>query len=64
MQTKKMSSGRAATQDHAGTKVSRVHKRMSENLQVVEKKVADLIMSSARKHKLGRYYQFFFLKTS
>lgn len=59
MQTKKKSSGRGAARDHAGIKVSRAQKKISENAQVVEKKVADLITSSTRKQRLGRLMHWF-----
>ncbi|KAF3431050.1 hypothetical protein FNV43_RR25780 [Rhamnella rubrinervis] len=53
MQTKKKSSGRSAARDQAAIKVSRAQKKISENGQVVEKKVTDLITSSTRKQKLA-----------
>ncbi|XP_015869526.1 uncharacterized protein LOC107406835 isoform X1 [Ziziphus jujuba] len=53
MQTKKKSSGRAAARDHAGMKVSRAQRKTPENVQVVEKKVTELITSSTRKQKLA-----------
>lgn len=59
MQTKKKSSGRAATRDRAGMKVSRAQKKTPENEQVVEKKVTDLITSSTRKQRLGRQTYWF-----
>lgn len=59
MQTKKKSSGRSAARDHAGIKVSRAQKKISENVQVVEKKVTDLITSSTRKQRLGRLTYWF-----
>ncbi|ONI30004.1 hypothetical protein PRUPE_1G226400 [Prunus persica] len=53
MQTKKKSSGRTAAREHASPKVTRAQKKAYENVQLVEKKVADLITSSARKQRVG-----------
>ncbi|CAN6676384.1 unnamed protein product [Malus baccata var. baccata] len=53
MQTKKRSSGRTAAREHASPKVTRAQKKAYESVQVVEKKVADLITSSARKQRIG-----------
>lgn len=52
MQTKKKVSLRNA-REHANPRVSRLQKKASENMQVSEKKVAELITSSARKQKCG-----------
>ncbi|KAM1171055.1 hypothetical protein ACFX15_020893 [Malus domestica] len=52
MQTKKRSSGRTAAREHASPKVTRAQKKAYESVQVVEKKVADLITSSARKQRI------------
>jgi len=51
MQTKKKASRRNGSQECTSPKVSRAQKKASDNSQVVEKKVADLITSSARKIK-------------
>ncbi|XP_050118690.1 uncharacterized protein LOC126596219 isoform X2 [Malus sylvestris] len=53
MQTKKRSSGRTAAREHACPKVTRAQKKAYESVQVMEKKVADLITSSARKQRIG-----------
>lgn len=53
MQTKKKSTGRAAGRENAGTRVSRAQKKISANGQDPEKKVTDLITSSARKQSLA-----------
>ncbi|CAL2230733.1 unnamed protein product [Prunus armeniaca] len=53
MQTKKKSSGRTAARDHASPRVTRAQKKAYENVQLVEKKVADLITSSTRKQRVG-----------
>ncbi|KAL5717585.1 hypothetical protein ACHQM5_010567 [Ranunculus cassubicifolius] len=52
MQTKKRVPAKT-TRDNATTRVSRASKKMSDGVQVPEKKVADLITSSARKQKCG-----------
>ncbi|PIA51140.1 hypothetical protein AQUCO_01100167v1 [Aquilegia coerulea] len=52
MQTKKKLPARNA-RGLASPRVSRAQKKASENLQVPEKKVAELITSSPRKHKCG-----------
>lgn len=51
MQTKKKASRRNGSRECTSPKVSRAQKKASDNSQVVEKKVADLITSSARKIK-------------
>ncbi|XP_057431034.1 uncharacterized protein LOC130723907 isoform X2 [Lotus japonicus] len=51
MQTKKKASRRNASKECGSVRVSRAQKNLSENGQVVEKKVANLITSSARKNK-------------
>ncbi|KAK7311989.1 hypothetical protein RJT34_10507 [Clitoria ternatea] len=51
MQTKKKTSRRNASQERGSPRVSRAQRKASENGRVVEKKVADLITSSARKNK-------------
>ncbi|KAL2332665.1 hypothetical protein Fmac_013878 [Flemingia macrophylla] len=51
MQTKKKSSRRNASQECGSPRVARSHKKASENGRAVEKKVTDLITSSARKSK-------------
>ncbi|XP_004502294.1 uncharacterized protein [Cicer arietinum] len=51
MQTKKKASRRNASRECNPPRVSRTQRNASENGQVVEKKVADLITSSARKIK-------------
>ncbi|XP_057949579.1 uncharacterized protein LOC131144750 [Malania oleifera] len=51
MQTKKRVSGRNSSRDHASPRVSRSQRKVSEIVQVAEKKVADIITSSARKQK-------------
>ncbi|KAK6922405.1 FCP1 homology domain [Dillenia turbinata] len=51
MQTRKRISGRSSSRDHASPRVSRYQKKVSENLQAAERKVTELITSSARKQK-------------
>ncbi|XP_044490652.1 CTD small phosphatase-like protein 2 [Mangifera indica] len=51
MQTKKKVYGRKASQEHASPRVLRAPKKVSENVQVAEKKVTELITSSIRKQK-------------
>ncbi|KAJ0096130.1 hypothetical protein Patl1_16937 [Pistacia atlantica] len=51
MQTKKKVYGRKASQEHASPRVLRTPKKVSENVQVAEKKVTELITSSIRKQK-------------
>ncbi|KAG6781436.1 hypothetical protein POTOM_014340 [Populus tomentosa] len=51
MQTKKRISGRNAPREPASPRISRAQKKLLENLQVAEKKVSELITSSARKQK-------------
>lgn len=51
MQTKKRISGRNAAREQG--RVSRSQKKVSENVQTDEKKVAELITSSARKPRHG-----------
>lgn len=51
MQTKKRASRRNASQECGSPKVSRAQRKASENGQAVQKKVTDLITSSARKNK-------------
>lgn len=51
MQTKKKASRRNGSRECNSPKVSRAQKKASDHSQVVEKKVADLITSSARKIK-------------
>lgn len=51
MQTKKKASRRNASQECGSPKVSRAQRKASENGQAVQKKVTDLITSSARKNK-------------
>ncbi|XP_061982340.1 uncharacterized protein LOC133702131 isoform X2 [Populus nigra] len=53
MQTKKRISGRNAPREPASPRISRAQKKLMENLQVAEKKVSELITSSARKQKCG-----------
>ncbi|KAI5595695.1 hypothetical protein BDE02_03G157700 [Populus trichocarpa] len=53
MQTKKRISGRNAPREPASPRISRAQKKLLENLQVAEKKVSELITSSARKQKCG-----------
>lgn len=53
MQTKKRVSGRNASREPASTRVSRSQKKLSENAQVSEKKVTELITSSARKQRVA-----------
>lgn len=52
MQTKKKVYGRNASREPT-SRVSRSSKKVSENTQVAEKKVTELITSSARKKKSG-----------
>jgi len=51
MQAKKKSSRRNASQERGSHKVSRSQRKVSENGRSAEKKVTDLITSSARKNK-------------
>lgn len=51
MQTKKKASRRNASQECGSPKVSRAQRKASENGRAVQKKVTDLITSSARKNK-------------
>ncbi|KAJ7957565.1 CTD small phosphatase-like protein 2 [Quillaja saponaria] len=51
MQTKKKASRKNSVQELASPRVLRSQRKVSENGQVLEKKVTDLIMSSARKNK-------------
>ncbi|KAH1226896.1 CTD small phosphatase-like protein 2 [Glycine max] len=51
MQTKKKTSRRNASQERGSPKVSRAQRKVSQNGQAAEKKVTDLITSSARKNK-------------
>ncbi|KAJ4710848.1 CTD small phosphatase-like protein 2 [Melia azedarach] len=51
MQTKKKVNGRNASREHASPRVTRAAKKVSENGQVAEKKVTELIASSVRKQK-------------
>ncbi|KAL4385573.1 hypothetical protein GQ457_15G003760 [Hibiscus cannabinus] len=51
MQTKKKFSGRIASKEHASPKASRPQKKASEKEQGLERKVTELITSSARKQK-------------
>lgn len=60
MQTKKKSSGRTAAREHASPRVTRAQKKAYENVQLVEKKVADLITSSARKQRVGTVPSYWF----
>lgn len=61
MQTKKRISGRNASREHASPRVSRAQKKASENAQVADKKVPELITSSARKQKCGILLPFYVL---
>lgn len=54
MQTKKRVSSKTSAREPANSRTLRSQKKVSENVQVVEKKVPDLITSSARKSKPGR----------
>ncbi|PSS13674.1 CTD small phosphatase-like protein [Actinidia chinensis var. chinensis] len=51
MQTKKKVCGRNSSRDPVSPKVSKHQKKASENVQVAERKVTDIITSSARKQK-------------
>uniref|UniRef100_A0A5B7BZP0 FCP1 homology domain-containing protein n=1 Tax=Davidia involucrata TaxID=16924 RepID=A0A5B7BZP0_DAVIN len=53
MQTKKKVNGRNSARELASSKVSRHQKKVSENVQMAEKKVTELITSSARKQKFA-----------
>ncbi|PON50658.1 Dullard phosphatase domain [Parasponia andersonii] len=53
MQTKKKGCGRATARDQTGSRVLRTQKKLSANVQESEKKVTDLITSSARKPVLA-----------
>lgn len=55
MQTKKKTSRRNASQERGSPKVSRAQRKVSQNGQAAEKKVTDLITSSARKNKSRKY---------
>lgn len=52
MQTKTKNSRGTAGREHASPRVSRAQQKVSENVQAVEKKVKDLITSSARKQRI------------
>lgn len=54
MQTKTKNSRGTAGREHASPRVSRAQQKVSENVQAVEKKVKDLITSSARKQRVGK----------
>lgn len=54
MHTKKGVSSRSSARMPANPRLPRSQKRVSENVQVVERKVADLITSSARKSTCGK----------
>lgn len=51
MPTKKKASKQNASQERGSPRVSRAQRKVSEKGQAVEKKVTDLITSSARKNK-------------
>ncbi|KAA8528974.1 hypothetical protein F0562_033538 [Nyssa sinensis] len=53
MQTKKKVNGRNSARELASPKVSRHQKKVSENVQMAEKKVTELITSSARKQRIA-----------
>lgn len=53
MQTKKKVGGRSSAHDPASPKASRHQKKVSDNVQIAEKKVTEIITSSARKQKYG-----------
>lgn len=54
MQTKKRVSSKNSARDPANSRILRSQKKASENVQVVEKKAAGFITSSARKSTTGR----------
>ncbi|XP_050372831.1 uncharacterized protein LOC126790575 isoform X2 [Argentina anserina] len=53
MQTRKKSSGRAASREHTSPKVTRAQKKAHENVKVLDTKVTDMITSSSRKQRFG-----------
>ncbi|EEF47473.1 CTD small phosphatase-like protein 2 [Ricinus communis] len=53
MQTKKKLAGRNASREHGTPRISRAQKKASDNVQAGQKKVTDLITSSARKQRCG-----------
>ena len=59
MQAKKRICGRNASREHASPRISRAQKKLSENVQVAEKKVSELITSSARKQKCNKVLPFY-----
>lgn len=61
MQTKKRISGRNGPREPASPRISRAQKKLSENLQVAEKKVSELITSSARKQKCSMLLLFLYI---
>ncbi|XP_010250721.1 PREDICTED: CTD small phosphatase-like protein 2 isoform X1 [Nelumbo nucifera] len=52
MQTRRKPLTRNSAREHASPRVCRLQKKASENMQVVEKNVTELITSSARKQRL------------
>jgi uncharacterized Fe-S cluster-containing MiaB family protein len=54
MQTKTKNSRGTAGREYASPRVSRAQQKVSENVEAVEKKVKDLITSSARKQRHGK----------
>ena len=55
MQTKKKNPGRSAARENVSSRVTRAQQKVSEKVQAVEVKVKDLITSSARKQKQGKF---------
>lgn len=64
MQTKKKSHGRNAARELVSPKVLRSQRKYSETIQVVEKNIAELITSSARKRTVGKLLNSCLLKSS
>lgn len=55
MQTKKKVTGRNSAREVSSPKASRHQKKLSEDVKIQEKKVTELITSSARKQRLGKF---------
>ncbi|XP_012085675.1 CTD small phosphatase-like protein 2 isoform X2 [Jatropha curcas] len=53
MQTKKRVSGRNSSREHVSPRISRTQKKAPDNVQPCQKKVTELITSSARKQRCG-----------
>lgn len=59
MQTKKkIPSGNCAL-ENASPRVTRSRKKVPENVEITDKKVSELITSSARKKKVGKFLSYY-----